>query len=149
MSFAVLGGLSGDPDERSKDVSQLKTKTHITQVGTVIVPVQDQDQALDFYTETLGFEKRIDTPYGNGERWLEVAPPGAATTIAIVPPREGQPAGIETHVAFVTEDIDAAHADLRARGVDADDVMRMGDPVPPMFFFRDPDGNTFFIVEQS
>ena len=79
-----------------------------------------------------------------------MAPPGAATTIALVPPREGESAGIETRVGFTTEDIDADHADLRAGGVDADEeVMRMGDPVPPMFFFRDPDGNSFLMVERD
>jgi catechol 2,3-dioxygenase-like lactoylglutathione lyase family enzyme len=131
-------------------MTETETRTHITQVGTVIVPVSDQDRALEFYLDKLGFEKRTDTPYGEGERWLEVAPPGAATTIALVPPREGDSAGIETHVALATDDIDADHSNLRARGVDADaEVMRMGDPVPPMFFFRDPDGNTFFIIERN
>ena len=128
-------------------MAETKTKTVITQVGTVIVPVSDQDRALEFYTEKLGFEKRGDIPYGDGERWLDVAPPGAATTIAIVPPREGQTAGIETRTAFATEDVDAAHEHLRSQGVDVDEeVMRMGDPVPPMFFFRDPDGNSFLLV---
>ena len=128
-------------------MAETKTKTVITQVGTVIVPVSDQDRALEFYTEKLGFEKRGDIPYGDGERWLDVAPPGAATTIAIVPPREGQSAGIETRTAFATEDVDAAHEHLRSQGVDVDEeVMRMGDPVPPMFFFRDPDGNSFLLV---
>ena len=124
--------------------------TRITQVGTVIVPVSDQDRALDFFTGKLGFEKRTDAPYGGGERWLEVAPPGAATTVAIVPPREGDPVGIETRVGFSTTDIDADHADLRDRGVDVDDeVMRMGDPVPPMFFLRDPDGNRYLVAQES
>ena len=131
-------------------MAETESRTRITQVGTVIVPVTDQDRALEFYVETLGFEKRTDSPFGEGERWIEVAPPGAATTIAIVPPREGQSAGIETRVGFTTDDVDADHTDLRARGVDADEaVMRMGDPVPPMFFFRDPDGNSFLIVERS
>jgi hypothetical protein len=88
-----------------------------------------------------------DTAYGDGERWVEVAPSGAATVIAIVPPREGEPTGIETRVGFSTSDIEADYADLRARGVDVDPVMRMGDPVPPMLFFRDQDGNRFLIVE--
>jgi catechol 2,3-dioxygenase-like lactoylglutathione lyase family enzyme len=128
-------------------MAQTETRTHITQVGTVIVPVADQDRALEFYVDKLGFEKRMDVPYGDGQRWLEVAPPGAATSVAIVPPQEGDPTGIDAHTAFATEDIDADHADLRARGVDVDEeIMRMGDPVPPMFFFRDQDGNQFLIV---
>jgi catechol 2,3-dioxygenase-like lactoylglutathione lyase family enzyme len=131
------------------EMAETEAATHITQVGTVIVPVSDQDRALEFYLDKLGLEKRTDTPYGEGERWVEVAPPGAATTIALVPPREGDATGIETRVGFTSEDIDADHADLRARGVDVDEaVMRMGDPVPPMFFFRDPDGNTFLIVQR-
>jgi catechol 2,3-dioxygenase-like lactoylglutathione lyase family enzyme len=131
-------------------MAETETSTRITQVGTVMVPVSDQDRALEFYLDKLGFEKRTDTPYGEGERWVEVAPPGAPTTIALVPPREGDPTGIETRVGFTTEDIEADHADLRARGVDADEaVMRMGDPVPPMFFFRDADGNNFLMVQRD
>lgn len=126
------------------------TETAITQVSTVIVPVSDQDRALEFYLDKLGFEKRADIPFGKGDRWVEVAPAGGATTLALMPPREGESTGIATRVAFSTSDIDADHTDLRARGVDVDEeVMRMGDPVPPMFFFRDQDGNSFFIVQTS
>jgi catechol 2,3-dioxygenase-like lactoylglutathione lyase family enzyme len=129
-------------------MSDTQTRTHITQVGTVIVPVSDQDRAIDFYVETLGFEKRADVPFGNGDRWVEVAPAGAATSIALVPPREGEAVGIETRIGYTTQDVDADHANLLARGVDVDaEVMRMGDPVPPMFFFRDSDGNKSFIVQ--
>jgi catechol 2,3-dioxygenase-like lactoylglutathione lyase family enzyme len=121
---------------------------HISQVGTVMVPVKDQDRAIEFYTQKLGFEKRADMPFGNGDRWVEVAPAGAATTVALVKPREGEATGIESRVAFSTSDIDADHAGLRERGVDVDaEVMRMGDPVPPMFFFRDQDANSLLIVE--
>jgi catechol 2,3-dioxygenase-like lactoylglutathione lyase family enzyme len=124
--------------------------TRITQLGTVIVPVSDQDKALEFYVGTLGFEKRADTPFGRGDRWVEVAPPGAVTTLALMPPQDGGPIGIDTHVALNTADIDADHANLLEQGVDADpEVMRMGDPVPPMFFFKDPDGNKFFLVQVS
>jgi len=131
-------------------MTETQTSTQITQVGTVIVPVSDQDRAVEFYVETLGFEKRSDTPFGKGDRWVEVAPVGAATTIALIPPREGEPIGIDTHVGFTTQDADADHASLRGRGVEMDaEVMRMGDPVPPMFFFRDPDGNRSLIVEQG
>jgi hypothetical protein len=66
-----------------------------------------------------------------------------------VPPREGEIVGVQTRVSFASQDIDADHAQLRARGVDADpEVMRMGDPVPPMLFFSDPDGNRFFLIER-
>jgi catechol 2,3-dioxygenase-like lactoylglutathione lyase family enzyme len=131
-------------------MANTETRTHINQVGTVMVPVSDQERALEFYVDKLGFEKRTDTPFGDGERWLEVAPPGAATTIALITPREGEPTGIMTRVALSTEDIDADHSDLLARGVDADaEVMRMGSPVPPMFFFRDQDGNQLFIVGED
>ena len=125
------------------------TKTRISKIGTVVVPVSDQERAIAFYVDTLGFEKRTDVPFGNGYRWVEVAPAGADTTIAIVPPPPGQPTGnAETGIALNTPDVDADHADLKALGVDVDaEVSRMGDPVPPMFWFRDPDGNKLLIVE--
>ena len=131
-------------------MSDTQTSTKITQVGTVMVPVKDQDQAIAFYTEKLGLELRADIPFAGSERWVEVAPAGAATTIALVTPREGEATGIETRIALSTKDLDADHADLLARGVDVDaEVMRMGDPVPPMFWFRDPEGNRLMIVETS
>jgi catechol 2,3-dioxygenase-like lactoylglutathione lyase family enzyme len=125
------------------------TKTRISKIGVVIVPVSDQDRAIEFYVETLGFEKRSDVPFGEGYRWVEVAPADAVTTIAIVPPPPGKPTGkVETGIALHTDDVDADHADMKARGVDVDpEVSRMGDPVPPMFWFRDPDGNTLMVVE--
>jgi catechol 2,3-dioxygenase-like lactoylglutathione lyase family enzyme len=124
--------------------------TRISGLGTVIVPVAGQDRALEFFTRKLGFEKRLDVPYGQGDRWLEVAPPGAATTLSIVPPREGESAGIQTRIGFATTDVDADHAALRERGVDVDEeVSRMGHPVPPMFFLRDPDGNQYLVVERD
>ena len=126
-----------------------QTKTRISQIGTVVIPVSDQDRAIEFYTEALGFEKRTDVPFGNGYRWVEVGPADATTTIAIVPPPPGKPTGnVETGIALNTDDVDAVHADLKARGVDVDaEVSRMGDPVPPMFWFRDPEGNTLLVVE--
>ena len=124
--------------------------TTIGQVATVMVPVSDQDRAIEFYIEKLGFEQRADVPFGDGNRWVEVAPVGAATTIALVKPQEGEATGIEARVALDSTDIDADHAALRQRGVEVDaEVMRMGGPVPPMFFFRDADANRLLIVERS
>ncbi|MGW7411463.1 VOC family protein [Streptomyces sp. NPDC054863] len=117
--------------------------TRITQVATVGIHVADQQKAIEFYVGELGFEVRRDVPFGDG-RWIEVAPPGAATTIALVP--EGIPAGIR----LTTQDADADHADLLARGVDADaEVLRMGPAAPPMFTVRDPDGNSLILVGGS
>ena len=130
-------------------MSETKSSTRITEVGTVIVPVSDQDRAIEFYTETLGFELRGDSPYGDGDRWVEVAPAGAATTIALVPPREGQSVGVPTNMGLTTQDVDADHAALKERGADVDEVVRMGDPVPPMFFLRDQDGNQIFVVQRQ
>jgi catechol 2,3-dioxygenase-like lactoylglutathione lyase family enzyme len=127
-----------------------QTATHISQVATAMVPVADQDAAIAFYTGKLGLELRADTPFGNGDRWVEVAPEGADTTIALVTPRPGDPVGVETRIALSTSDIDADHAQLKAGGVDVDEeVMRMGDPVPPMCFFRDQDANKLMLVQTS
>jgi hypothetical protein len=84
---------------------------------------------------------------GQGARWIEVAPPGARTSIAFIPAHDGVPAGVETGVRFTTEDADADHAYLRSRGVDADEILRW-EGVPAMFAFRDQDGNGLEIVEQ-
>jgi catechol 2,3-dioxygenase-like lactoylglutathione lyase family enzyme len=148
MSFAGSSGLSVVTQPPKEDVVT-STKTRINKIGTVVIPVSDQDRAIEFYVETLGFEKRIDVPFGNGYRWVEVAPADAVTTIAIVPPPPGKPTGdVETGIALQTDDIDADHADLKARSVDVDpEVSRMGDPVPPLFWFRDPDGNTLMVIE--
>jgi lactoylglutathione lyase len=122
-----------------------KSKTRITDVHTVGVPVTDQDRALEFYVGRLGFETRRDVPLGNGGRWIEVAPSGATTTVALVIAHEENPAGVETGIRFTTTDADADHADLRASGVDSDEVLRWPG-VPAMFAFRDQDGNGLEIV---
>jgi predicted enzyme related to lactoylglutathione lyase len=129
-------------------MSETETKTRITAVGTVGVPTTDQDRALDFYVGTLGFENRRDATFGNGLRWIEVAPAGAASTIALAPAPPGSPVGVDTGIRLSTTDAEADHAHLLANGVDVDaEIMRWGGPVPPMFTFRDPDGNTLYVVE--
>lgn len=120
----------------------------VSKVANVIVPTHDQDRMLDFYTETLGLEKRVDVPFGDGERWIEVAPAGAETTIAITSPGpSGTAGGRQTGITLYSDDIDGFHARLKERGVDVDaEVSRMGEPVPPMFWFRDPEANTLLVV---
>lgn len=124
------------------------TASRIAGINLVVVPSADQDRAIEFY-ESLGFEKRTDVPFGGDYRWVEVYPPHGETGIALAPPRPGDPTGVQTGISLTTDDIDATHAQLQSNGVDVDaDVSRMGDPVPPMFWFRDADGNTLLVVEQ-
>jgi len=115
------------------------------------VTVSDTDRALDFYVGTLGFEKVVDIPMGPGMRWVEVAIGDSKTTIALAPPPEGKEAGgVETGIILDTADVDADHAALGAAGVDVDEeISRYGDPVPPMFWLRDPDKNSLIIVQPT
>jgi catechol 2,3-dioxygenase-like lactoylglutathione lyase family enzyme len=129
-------------------VSTTSTKTGARKIATVIVPVADQDRMIEFYVDKLGLEKRTDIPFGNGYRWVEVSPADAETTIALAPPPEGKPTGgRETGISLYCEDVEAYHAALSSNGVDVDaEVSRMGDPVPPMFWLRDPEGNSLMVV---
>ncbi len=124
------------------------TTSGIQAISLVMVPTANQDRSIEFY-ERLGFEKRTDTPFGGGHRWVEVYPPEGTTGIALSPPRQGEEVKPkEIGVSLSTADADATHAALRAQGVDVDEqVMRMGDPVPPMFWLRDPEGHTLMVVE--
>ena len=124
--------------------------SRLNKLANVIIPVDDQDRALEFYTETLGLEKRADLPFGDGARWIEVAPPGADTPIAICPPGPGVTAGAkDTGISLQSEDVDVTHAQLKERGVDVDaEVSRFGE-IPPLFWFRDPEGNSLMVVQMA
>jgi catechol 2,3-dioxygenase-like lactoylglutathione lyase family enzyme len=120
----------------------------ITKVGRVMVPVSDQDQAISFYTTRLGFSVAADVPFGDGDRWVEVAPPGGGAAVALVPPQGGYQPGRMTGIALESPDPAADHAELQGRGVDVDAQLMGGDgTVPLMFFFRDHDGNQLMIVQ--
>jgi catechol 2,3-dioxygenase-like lactoylglutathione lyase family enzyme len=123
------------------------TASHISTINLVVIPSTDQDRSIEFY-ESLGFEKRTDIPFGGDYRWVEVYPPNGTTGIALAPPRPQDPTAVQTGISLATDDIDATHAHMRSHGVDVDDeVSRMGAPVPPLFWFRDPDGNSLMVVQ--
>jgi catechol 2,3-dioxygenase-like lactoylglutathione lyase family enzyme len=132
-------------------MSTVASKLNISKVGRVCVSVADTDRALDFYVGTLGFEKVVDVPMGPDMRWVEVQVSGAETTIALAPPPQDQPAGgSQTGICLDTSDVDGAHAALKEAGADVDDeVSRYGGNVPPMFWLRDPDGNSLIVVQPS
>ena len=122
----------------------------ITQIGRVMVPVSDQDAAIAFYTSKLGFSLVADVPFGDGERWVEVAPPGGGAAIALVPPRGDYQPGRMTGIALVSPDPRADQAELTSKDVDVDSELMGGDgTVPLLFFFRDLDANHLMVVEEQ
>lgn len=121
--------------------------TTITDVRTIGINVTNQDDALAFFVGTLGFEKRLDAAISPTTRWVEVAPPGADTSIALNAAQATADVGADTGIRFTVPDAAAEHAALQERGVDVSDLMRW-EGVPAMFSFDDPDGNRFYIVEE-
>jgi catechol 2,3-dioxygenase-like lactoylglutathione lyase family enzyme len=123
--------------------------TSITKLGRVIIPVSDQDEAISFYTEKLNFTVAADIPFGDGNRWVEVAPPSGGAAIALAQPMNDFQPGRDTGIALETSDAKAAHEELKDKGVDVDGELMGGDgTVPLLFGFRDGDGNGLMVVEQ-
>ena len=123
--------------------------TGVRQLGLVCVPTVDQDRAVDFY-ESIGFEKRTDIAMGGDYRWVEVYPPEGSAGIALAPPAPGSGPVIpaQTGITLNAQDIDSTHEQFKELGIDVDaEISRMGDPVPPMFWFRDPSGHSLMVVE--
>jgi catechol 2,3-dioxygenase-like lactoylglutathione lyase family enzyme len=128
-------------------------------VQLVTIPTTDQARSLAFY-ESLGFEVRANFPWSDGHQWIEVYPPGTSTGLALIPAGP-DPVGIRTGIILNTRDIDAVHARMMQLGIDVDaGIARIGSPVmarigaveqaepqPPMFWFRDPDGNQLLLVQ--
>ncbi|MBS2550259.1 VOC family protein [Catenulispora sp. NL8] len=119
------------------------SQTTITDIGTVGIPVGDQDKALEFFTGTLGLEKGLDLRATEGFRWLTVAAPGADVSVALI---AGEGAGQDTGIRFMVPDAEAEHTAMRERGVEVGELLRWPG-VPAMYEFKDPDGNRFEIVE--
>jgi catechol 2,3-dioxygenase-like lactoylglutathione lyase family enzyme len=124
-------------------------QTSVNNIGVAMFTVSDQDAAIAFYTEKLGFELRGDTPFGeNGEhRWVEVAPPGSTARLALNPPMGAEPGG--GGIGVETPDVHAEHARLTAvGGIDLDPAPGECEPgVPLLFMLRDPDGNHIAVVQ--
>ncbi len=125
-----------------------QTPTTLTNIGVAMFTVADQDAALAFYTEKLGFEVRGDSRFGeNGEmRWLEVAPPGSTARLALNPPMKSTPGG--SAIGVETTDVLGEHARLSAiGGIDLDPEPMRTPGAPLLFMLRDPDGNHIAVVE--
>lgn len=123
----------------------------VSHIHSTSIAVADQDAALDFYVNILGWEKALDNVVGEGMRFLTVVPPGATTQLvlahAIWRGADYKPGG-DSGISLVTPDIDATYESLAARGVmfkQPVEVMPWGQKAT---WFSDPDGNEFFLVEE-
>jgi catechol 2,3-dioxygenase-like lactoylglutathione lyase family enzyme len=120
----------------------------LTTIGRVLVPVADQDTAIAFYTDKLGFSVVADVPFGEGSRWVEVAPPGGGASISLVPPQGEYKPGRMTGISISSKDARADYSAFKSAGIDVDPEVMGGDgTVPPLFFFRDHDGNQLMVAE--
>ncbi len=116
-------------------------------IQTVTIPVADQDRALAFYRDVLGFEVRADSTFGN-DRWLSVAPAGSTVDFTLHPPFPGRAGpGWQQGLVLHTDDIDAVIAALRKAGVEVADAERQGWGIQTQF--SDPDGNGFVLLQQG
>jgi catechol 2,3-dioxygenase-like lactoylglutathione lyase family enzyme len=122
------------------------TEKIVDRVAIVSVPVSDQDRAKDFYVNTLGFTLVADQPMGDGARWVQVAPGFNGVSLTLVTWFEQMPAGSLRGMVLQTKNIDAAHAELRKRGVKIDDIEDA--PWGRYATFEDVDGNGF-VLQQS
>jgi lactoylglutathione lyase len=121
--------------------------TTVANIGVAMFTVSDQDTALAFYAGKLGYEVRADIPFGGGNRWLEVAPPGSTARLALNPPMQGEPGG--SAIGVETPDLAAEHDRLKGAGVDVDAEIMRAEGAPAMFSLRDPDGNHIWVVETT
>jgi len=112
----------------------------ITAVQLVSLPVSDQDRARDFYVDVLGFDLVADTEMGPGMRWVQVRPPGAATSLALVTWFPTMPAGATKGTVLETDDLEVDVARLRSLGVAIGGDIEQA-PWGRFVTFDDPDGN--------
>lgn len=126
----------------------MSESTTVNNLGVAMFTVKDQDEALRFYTEKMGWELRADVTFGeNGEgRWLEVAPPGSGARLALNPPMgPNTPGG--GGIGVETADVQAEYERLSAiGGIDVNPPMETPG-APKMFMMSDPDGNVLAVVE--
>jgi len=118
----------------------------ITAIETITIPVADQDVALAFYRDVLGFEVTADNAYGDA-RWLTVAPVGSSINLVLHLPFDGEAPGWQKGVVLGSDDIDADCARLEDAGVEVTGPDGVGWGLQAQF--SDPDGNGFVLLQQG
>ena len=125
----------------------MTSSTPAVRIQTITIPVADQERALAFYRDVLGFEVRADAAYGDA-RWLSVAPEGSSVDFTLHPPSPGQAGpGWQQGVVLHTDDISGVVAALTAAGVEVAGPEQVGWGVQAQF--TDPDGNGFVLLQQG
>ena len=123
----------------------------------VPVPVSDVDRAKRFYSEQVGFVVDLDTQIGDGMRLVQLTPPGSRCSIHLSSGIHNMPPGVLQGLQLVVPDIEAARAELVARGVEAGPVQHVdggvwvegrGGDWNSFVFFSDPDGNGWVLQER-
>lgn len=117
----------------------------IKQIKFVSIPTADQNRALDFYTEMLGFTIITDQPFDEKQRWIELRIPGAETRVVLfTPPGEEKRVGAMMNLSFVCDDIEKTYRELSKRGVEFDGPPQK-QPWGTYATFRDSEGNRFVV----
>ena len=120
----------------------------IKQIKFISIPVADQNRALDFYTDKLGFTIITDQPFDEKQRWLELRIPKAETRIVLfTPPGDEQRIGTFMNLSFACDDIDATYEQLRARGVEFEGPPEK-QPWGTYAKFKDSEGNLFVVSQE-
>lgn len=119
----------------------------IQRIDIVSIPVSDQQAAKAFYQDVLGFEVLRDTPMGPDQRWIQLAPRGAETSITLVTWFDAMPPGSVHGMVLQTADIEAAHARLASQGLELPAIKEA--PWGRYVTFTDPDGNGWILQQGS
>lgn len=122
----------------------------IKTIKVVGVPVKDQDRALKFYTEKLGFELVTDQPFEKGgQRWIELAIPGAETHLALYTPKGHESRiGTFSSIGFTASSVKKTYKDLSAKGVRFAHAPKE-EPWGVVTIMMDPDGNQFSLSSKN
>lgn len=120
----------------------------ICNIHSTSVHVSNQDKAVDFFVNKLGFEKHADEPFTpEGHRWIEVAPPGAETVLILVHGFNAwmpELIGKFTNIVFSTDDVESTYRELSDRGVEFTDKPSV-QPWGMFATFVDPDRNSYLL----
>lgn len=118
-------------------------------VKFVTIPVRDQDRALTFYTECLGFAVATDAPFDETQRWIELRIPGAETRVVLfTPPGWSERVGGFQSISFWTDSVQRTYETYVARGVTFTSPPKT-EPWGTSAIFQDPDGNAFVLSSRT